>query len=64
MNNRYGKGRFNGPIFKLQPKSFDFDTEKADLEEDYLKNKMKEIGVPGNDHSLNRKISILCIKKQ
>jgi len=47
MNNRYGKGRFNGPIFKLQPKSFDFDTEKADLEEDYLKNKMKEIGVPG-----------------
>jgi len=45
---RYGKGRFNGPIFKLQPKNFDFNDEKATGEEDFLKNKMKEIGVPGS----------------
>ena len=60
MNNRYGKGRFNGPIFKLQPKSFEFDTEKADLEEDYLKNKMKEIGVPGNYYfSIKKNFNVL-----
>lgn len=47
MNKKFGKGRFNGPIFPLQPKNFEFDGEKADREEDYLKNKMKEIGVPG-----------------
>lgn len=46
--NRYGKGRFNGPIFKLQAKNFDFDGDKANEEEDFLINKMKEIGVPGS----------------
>jgi hypothetical protein len=46
--NRYGKGRFNGPIFKLQPRSFDFNEDRANDEEVYLKTKFDEIGVPGS----------------
>jgi len=44
---KYGKGRFNGPIFKLQPRNFDFNESKATEEEEFLVSKMKDIGVPG-----------------
>ena len=46
--NRHGKGRFNGPIFKLQAQNFEFNEEKANDEEHYLKTKFDEIGVPGS----------------
>lgn len=49
MNNtRYGKGRFNGAKVKIQPRNFEFDEDKANSEEDFLKKKHQEIGVPGN----------------
>jgi len=46
---KYGKGRFNGPIFKLQPRNFDFNESKATEEEEFLVSKMKDIGVPGSN---------------